>query len=119
MKVELQIVTKDEIQLAPEIMDFAAASELLISLRYDGELAGLIGFVPRGTEAYLWMYKTPLAFAHRVSFARYAKKIIQCYRTKYTAIRGHSNPESTRWLEFLGATVTVQTPALVEFTIHG
>lgn len=120
MKVELRLVTFEELLgFSDEIMDFAAVSEILISLRYDSELAGLIGFIPQGAAAYLWMYKTPLALAHRVSFARYAKRVIQCYRTKYSSIRGHSNPESVRWLQFLGAQISAQTSALVEFTIHG
>jgi hypothetical protein len=119
MKVVLKLVTiADLIGQASEILDFAAASDVVLALYYDNEMAGLIGFVP-SQGAYLWMYKTPLALAHRVTFARYAKRIIAHYKTRYHTIRGHSDTRSRRWLKFLGAEVKPLDGDIVEFTIHG
>lgn len=119
MRTELRIVTvADVMDMPSETQDFVAASDLVIELRYDGVRAGLVGFIP-GQGAYLWMHKLPLAMDHRVSFARYAKKIIECYKSKYHTIRGHSDIRSRKWLRFLGAEVKPIGGDLVEFVIHG
>jgi len=120
MITELRALTLGDLLDQPaETQDFAAASELLTGLYYDNHLAGLIGFIPQGEDAYLWMVKTPVALAHPISFARHAKRVIHCLRTKYKIVYGHSNPQSLRWLKFLGAYIEEISPTLVEFRIYG
>lgn len=120
MKANLQIVVLNEVSDQPEdVRNFAAESDLMIRLDIDGEMAGLIGFIPFESAAYLWMVKTPVAVAHPVVFARYAKRVIDTYKSKYHTIYGHSNIESWRWLHFLGAGQTPLPGDIVEFTIHG
>ena len=122
MNVQLQILTLGELtDVSSETLDFAAASDLIIELRIDNLRAGLIGFVPQSTEkAYLWMEKGPPAITHPTIFARYARRITQCYASKYHLIWGHSNPESRRWLEFLGAEIEALPGSnIVRFQIHG
>lgn len=120
MKATLtMVVMGDLLDQSAEVQDFAAASELLTGLYFDDVLAGLIGFIPQGQDAYLWMVKTPVAMAHPLVFARYAKRTIDCLKTKYGVVHGHSDYKSRKWLRFLGAEVKPLDAHVVEFTIHG
>jgi len=117
---ELRIVKMGDIlDMSGEVQDFAAASDLMIELRYDGHRAGLIGFIPRTDGAYLWMHKEPLALEHYISFGLLAKRIVNCYLPKYGTIFGHSDTKSGKWLRFLGAEVKPISDTIVEFTIRG
>jgi hypothetical protein len=120
MNGELKCVTLADLMDQPATtQDFAAASKDLHALYYGGALAGVIGFIPQGKDAYLWMVKTPVAMAHPTSFARYAMDLVKKYRRKYPVIYGHSDPGSRRWLRFLGAEINPISDTVVEFTIRG
>lgn len=120
MKIDLQILQPQEIpETSPVYREFIDASDPIIALYYDGELAATVGFIPFPDRTYLWMDKTSLAMAHPRTSARWSKRIVDLMLTRYPIIVGHSNPESTHWLQFLGAAINPLSPTLVEFAIHG
>ena len=72
------------------------------------------------SAAYLWFIDTPALDRYKFVFARHSKEVIDEILTQYPLIIGHcvrTNPDSQRWLKWLGAKFTSPVGELVPFEI--
>lgn len=102
----------------------ASLSQTIYQGKINGEVACVWGLVPptvMSTQAYIWLYTTPIAEQHTFILVRYSQMMIQSMLEDYDTITGHCRIDDDRaikWMRWLGAEFGKFQGQLVPFWIR-
>lgn len=90
----------------------------------DGGLACVWGLIPPtllSSQAYLWLFTTPLAEQHQFVLVRYSQLMVQEMLKHFDLLVGHGiigNDRGNRWLRWLGAEFGEPKGKMIPFVIR-
>lgn len=105
-----------------QMFDYCAIIGQVWSGHVDGEMVACWGVIPPSflsEEAYIWMWNMPLK--HPLIVARHSREVISTLLDLWPVLKGHceaANPQSQRWLSWLGADFVANQGDLVRFEIR-
>jgi hypothetical protein len=89
---------------------------------YHGDkVLGFAGVIPPtllSDSAYFWLYTTPHFAARRLSAARVSRRLVADCLSRYPILVGHCTAQSSRWLQWLGATLGEPQGPVIPFRIE-
>lgn len=104
----------------PLLNEYIWASCPLVLGTFDREPVCLLGLCPSPQDpdlGYVWGWNTPSIVRCRISYARWARRLIRDALTLRPTIVGHCTQSKSQWLASLGATFEPYSDNMLAFTI--